>query len=205
MVQTCGQGDCFRVGPVCEGGVLKTCAAGDGTTEVADGRDNDCDGAVDDGVDCRLPDGGTSRVQSCYSYSGAGVNPSLPCRYGLQRCQEDGGWGALIRDVAVILLIVLGIHSCVAKPFYIPSDSMMPALRNGDRLIVSKYPYGWSYASVSFHLAPKFDGRLLAKLPQRGDIVVLEHPATRIDYIKRVIGLPGDTIELRPVMSGGTA
>ncbi|PZQ22182.1 MAG: signal peptidase I [Sphingopyxis macrogoltabida] len=111
--------------------------------------------------------------------------------------RDEGGWGKLIRDIIVILLLVLGIHSCVAKPFYIPSDSMMPVLRNGDRLIVSKYPYGWSYASVSFHLAPKMAGRLFARLPQRGDIVVLEHPATRIDYIKRVIGLPGDTIELR--------
>ncbi|KTE20172.1 S26 family signal peptidase [Sphingopyxis sp. H050] len=110
---------------------------------------------------------------------------------------EETSWGKLIRDVVVILLLVLGIHSCVAKPFYIPSDSMMPALHNGDRLIVSKYPYGWSYASVSFHLAPKVEGRLFGKLPERGDIVVLEHPESRIDYIKRVIGLPGDTIELR--------
>src|SRR3546814_16507420 len=74
---------------------------------------------------------------------------------------------------------------------------MMPTLRNGDQLIVSKYPYGWSYASVSFHLAPKLKGRLFGTLPKRGDIVVLEHPVPRIDYIKRVIGLPGNTIELR--------
>lgn len=111
--------------------------------------------------------------------------------------QDEGSWGKLIRDIVMILLLVLGIHSCVAKPFYIPSDSMMPILRNGDRLIVSKYPYGWSYSSVSFHLAPKFAGRLFGKLPERGDIVVLEHPDNRIDYIKRVIGLPGDTIQLK--------
>ncbi|AJA08260.1 peptidase S26A, signal peptidase I [Sphingopyxis fribergensis] len=113
------------------------------------------------------------------------------------KAKGDESWGKLIRDIVVILLLVLGIHSCIAKPFYIPSDSMMPALRNGDRLIVSKYPYGWSYSSVSFHLAPKVEGRLFGKLPERGDIVVLEHPVTRIDYIKRVIGLPGDTIQLR--------
>ncbi|ABF53124.1 signal peptidase I [Sphingopyxis alaskensis] len=113
-----------------------------------------------------------------------------------KKTKDDGSWGKLIRDIAVILLLVLAIHSCVAKPFYIPSDSMMPILRNGDRLIVSKYPYGWSYASVSFHLAPKMEGRLFGRLPERGDIVVLEHPLTRVDYIKRVIGLPGDTIQL---------
>src|SRR3546814_6129545 len=114
-----------------------------------------------------------------------------------KKAADEGSWGKLVRDIVVILLLVLGIHSCVAKPFYIPSDSMMPTLRNGDQLIVSKYPYGWSYASVSFHLAPKVKGRLFGTLPKRGDIVVLEHPVTRIDYIKRVIGLPGDTIELR--------
>lgn len=111
--------------------------------------------------------------------------------------QEDGGWLRLLRDLVVIVGIVMLIHSCVAKPFYIPSPSMMPILRSGDRLIVSKYPYGWSYASVSFHLAPKMDGRLWGKLPRRGDIVVFENPVTRIDMIKRVIGLPGDRIAMR--------
>src|SRR3546814_2786386 len=95
-----------------------------------------------------------------------------------KKARDDGGWGNLIRDVVVILLLVLGIHSCVAKPFYIPSDSMMPILRNGDRLIVSKYPYGWSYSSVSFHLASKVEGRIFGTLHERGDIVVLEHPLT---------------------------
>lgn len=113
------------------------------------------------------------------------------------KAADEGSMLKLLRDIVVILILVLGIHSCVAKPFYIPSNSMMPILRNGDRLIVSKYPYGWSYASVSFHLAPKKPGRWFGKLPERGDIVVLEHPVTRVDYIKRVIGLPGDTIELR--------
>jgi signal peptidase I len=103
----------------------------------------------------------------------------------------------ILRDIIVILALVVGIHTIIAKPFYIPSESMMPILRNGDRLVVSKWPYGWSYASVSFQLAPKMQGRIWGKLPERGDIVVLEHPEQRIDYIKRVIGLPGDTIEMR--------
>lgn len=103
----------------------------------------------------------------------------------------------LVRDIILILAVVLGIHTIIAKPFYIPSESMMPLLRNGDRLVVSKWPYGWSYSSVSFHLSPKFAGRLWGHLPERGDIVVLEHPDKRIDYIKRVIGLPGDSVEMR--------
>lgn len=103
----------------------------------------------------------------------------------------------ILRDIIVILTLVVGIHTIIAKPFYIPSESMMPLLRNGDRLVVSKWPYGWSYASVSFHLAPRMQGRIWGKLPTRGDIVVLEHPEQRVDYIKRVIGLPGDTIEMQ--------
>ena len=113
------------------------------------------------------------------------------------KAADEGSMLKLLRDIVVILILVLGIHSCVAKPFYIPSDSMMPILRNGDRLIVSKYPYGWSYASASFHLLPKMEGRIFAKLPERGDIVVLEHPVNRADYIKRVIGLPGETVEAK--------
>lgn len=103
----------------------------------------------------------------------------------------------ILRDIIVILTLVVGIHTIIAKPFYIPSESMMPLLRNGDRLVVSKWPYGWSYASVSFHLAPQMQGRLWGKLPERGDVVVLEHPQQRVDYIKRVIGLPGDIVEMR--------
>ena len=96
-----------------------------------------------------------------------------------------------------MLLAVLGVHSFVAKPFYIPSESMMPALLKGDRLVVTKYPYGWSWVSPSFHIFPHWDGRLLGKMPERGDIVIVTPPGQSDDYIKRVIGLPGDTIEVR--------
>ena len=95
-----------------------------------------------------------------------------------------------------LALAVLSFHSFVAKPFYIPSESMMPVLLKGDRLVVSKYPYGWSWVSVSFHLLPERRGRVLPKTPQRGDIVILSPPGVKVDYIKRVIGLPGDTIEV---------
>src|SRR3546814_20410851 len=74
---------------------------------------------------------------------------------------------------------------------------MMPRLLVGDRLVVSKYPYGWSYVSPSFHVLSPIKGRLLGRLPERGDIVIVTPRGKSSDYIKRVIGLPGDTLELR--------
>ena len=102
-----------------------------------------------------------------------------------------------IKGLLWVLLAVLAFHSFVAKPFYIPSESMMPGLLKGDRLVVSKYPYGWSWVSPSFHIFPHWEGRLLGKLPKRGDIVIVTPPGQSDDYIKRVIGLPGDTVEVR--------
>jgi signal peptidase I len=106
-------------------------------------------------------------------------------------------WLAEIRGLALMLLAVLAFHSLVAKPFYIPSTSMMPTLWVGDRLVVSKYPYGWSWASASFHLLPRGDWRVWAATPEYGDIVIPVHPIRDEDYIKRVVALPGDTIEVR--------
>jgi signal peptidase I len=111
--------------------------------------------------------------------------------------KPEGGWLAELRNLGVLLLIVFAIHSFIAKPFYIPSASMMPVLLQGDRLVVSKYPYGWSYASVSFHLMPEFRGRLFGRDPQYGDIVIVEPNGVREDYIKRIVGLPGDVVEMR--------
>jgi signal peptidase I len=101
-----------------------------------------------------------------------------------------------IRGLLWVLLAVLAFHSLVAKPFYIPSESMMPGLLTGDRLVVTKYPYGWSWVSPSFHVLPPLHGRLLGRMPQRGDVVIVTPPGTRTDYIKRVIGLPGDTLRM---------
>jgi signal peptidase I len=94
------------------------------------------------------------------------------------------------------LLAVLAFHSFIAKPFYIPSESMMPGLLTGDRLVVTKYPYGWSWVSPSFHIFPHWKGRLFGRMPKRGDIVIVTPPGTTSDYIKRVIGLPGDTLSM---------
>jgi signal peptidase I len=106
-------------------------------------------------------------------------------------------WWSEVKGVFWLIMAVLAFHSFVAKPFYIPSESMMPGLLKGDRLVVTKYPYGWSFVSPTFHLLPFMQGRILGKLPERGDVVIASPPGVKQDYIKRVIGLPGDRIEVR--------
>jgi len=116
-----------------------------------------------------------------------------------ENAAKTRGGSAVWREVKGffwLALAVLSFHSFVAKPFYIPSESMMPVLLKGDRLVVSKFPYGWSWVSVSFHLLPERPGRILPKTPQRGDIVILSPPGRNEDWIKRVIGLPGDTVRV---------
>ena len=136
-----------------------------------------------------------------------------------QDAKQDGG-SALWREIkglAWVILAVLGFHSFIAKPFYIPSESMMPALLKGDRLVVSKYAYGWSFVSPTIPnpaailrtmvlrgpaepwgvTLPFMSGRLFGRMPERGDVVIVTPPGANEDYIKRVIGLPGDTIQVR--------
>lgn len=119
-----------------------------------------------------------------------------PPPVGPVRKKERTDWWGEIRALLLLVLAVLAFHSFVAKPFYIPSESMMPGLLVGDRLVVSKYPYGWSWVSPSFHIFPRWSGRLWGALPQRGDVVIVTPPGGSSDYIKRVIGLPGDTIQV---------
>lgn len=113
-----------------------------------------------------------------------------------KKTKKKVNWIAEIRGLALMLLGVLAFHSLVAKPFYIPSASMVPNLMVGDRLIVSKYPYGWSWVSVSFHLLPRGTWRIAPSTPQYGDIVVPVPPDRDEDYIKRVVALPGDRIAI---------
>ncbi|HYI49652.1 MAG TPA: signal peptidase I [Allosphingosinicella sp.] len=110
--------------------------------------------------------------------------------------KKKGHWLDDLKAILWLILAVLTFHSCVAKPFYIPSESMMPGLLKGDRLVVSKYPYGWSWVSPSFHIFPQWQGRIWGEMPRRGDIVIVTPPGESSDYIKRVIGLPGDTIQV---------
>ena len=110
---------------------------------------------------------------------------------------EKINWLAEIRGLALMLLAVLAFHSFIAKPFYIPSQSMMPNLLVGDRLVVSKYPYGWSWVSASFHILPRSDWRIWPATPEYGDIVIPVPPNKDEDYIKRVVALPGDRIAVK--------
>jgi len=110
-----------------------------------------------------------------------------------------GGWRAEAKGALWLLAGVFAFQSSIAKAFYIPSESMMPGLIKGDHLVVSKYAYGWSWASPPFHILPHFERRLLGRMPERGDVVIVSRPDKAEDLIKRVIGLPGDTVEV----SGG--
>ncbi len=111
--------------------------------------------------------------------------------------KKPTNWANEIWQLFLLVLAVLGVHSLVAKPFYIPSGSMLPSLLIGDRLIVSKFPYGYSYLSPSLNVLPEMPGRIFGHLPARGDIAVIKSPRDKSDYIKRVIGLPGDTVQMR--------
>ena len=101
-----------------------------------------------------------------------------------------------IKTIIYALIIALIIRSFLFQPFYIPSSSMEPNLLVGDRLFVSKYSYGYSRHSLPF--SPNLTNkRYFSKNPERGDVVVFKTPAdNRTDYIKRLIGLPGDTLQI---------
>ena len=100
-----------------------------------------------------------------------------------------------IKTLFYALIIAVIIRSLLIQPFYIPSSSMEPNLLVGDRLFVTKYSYGYSKHSFPFS-PPLFEGRLMFSKPKKGDVIVFKTPAdNRTDYIKRLIGLPGDQIQ----------
>lgn len=99
--------------------------------------------------------------------------------------------------VVYAILIALGVRTVAYEPFNIPSGSMIPTLLIGDYLFVSKFSYGYSRHSLPFSM-PLIPGRILFEEPERGDVVVFKLPAdNKTDYIKRIIGLPGDTVQLK--------
>ncbi len=106
--------------------------------------------------------------------------------------KEDSFFVFLLKLVTIVVIF----RSFIFSPFSIPSESMLPRLQNGDYLLAAKWPYGYSKYSLPFS-APLIPGRLFASQPERGDVVIFKAPpANDTDYIKRVIGLPGDTLQM---------
>ena len=109
--------------------------------------------------------------------------------------KEESFWDT-IKTIVYAILIAVFIRTFFFEPFKIPSGSMYPTLYVGDFLFVSKYTYGYSKHSLPFSM-PLWEGRIYSDEPQRGDVVVFKYPEdNKKDYIKRVIGLPGDRIKL---------
>src|SRR3954468_16265414 len=110
--------------------------------------------------------------------------------------RKEGGLVESARVLVQALLIAMVIRTLLFQPFNIPSGSMKATLLVGDYLFVSQYSYGYSHYSLPFS-PPLFSGRIFGSMPARGDVVVFRLPRdTSVDYIKRVIGLPGDHIQM---------
>lgn len=110
---------------------------------------------------------------------------------------ERGGVAETLKTLLFAVVVALGIRTVAYEPFSVPSESMLPTLEVGDYFLVSKYAYGYSHHSLPFSL-PLFDGRLFARAPARGDIVVFKLPSDGItDYVKRLVGLPGDRVQVK--------
>jgi signal peptidase I len=112
------------------------------------------------------------------------------------RAQAKGGIAETVKTVVYALLIAGVFRTLFFQPFWIPSGSMKDTLLIGDFLFVNKMAYGYSRYSCPFGLCP-FSGRILAGEPERGDVVVFRHPVNGSDFIKRLIGLPGDTVQMK--------
>jgi len=111
--------------------------------------------------------------------------------------KKSGGLGETVSVVVQALLLALVIRTLLFQPFSIPSGSMRPTLLEGDYLFVTKWAYGYSHYSLPF--SPDiFSGRIWGAEPKRGDVVVFKFPPNpSVDYIKRVVGLPGDRIQMK--------
>ncbi|MGB3555739.1 MAG: signal peptidase I [Jannaschia sp.] len=109
--------------------------------------------------------------------------------------KKEGPWET-VKTVFWALVIAGIFRTLFFQPFWIPSGSMKDTLLIGDFLFVNKMAYGYSRHSCPFSICP-FSGRLLGSEPERGDVIVFRHPVTSDDFIKRLIGLPGDTVQVR--------
>ncbi|MEO0033461.1 MAG: signal peptidase [Pseudomonadota bacterium] len=119
--------------------------------------------------------------------------PASPAPASARKEKKEDSFGVFL----IKLVLIVGIfRSFIFSPFNIPSESMLPRLENGDYLLAAKWPFGYSKYSLPFSL-PLLPSRILAGQPKRGDVVIFKAPpGNDVDYIKRVIGLPGDTIQM---------
>jgi signal peptidase I len=114
--------------------------------------------------------------------------------------QESGARRLLpaVGQIVVVIVVALLARTVAAEAFYVPSGSMQPTLLIGDELVVSKFPYGYSRYSMPLALGPSSPERFLGRMPQRGDVVVFRLPSDPSQtYVKRVVGVPGDRIQMR--------
>jgi signal peptidase I len=112
------------------------------------------------------------------------------------KTKTEGGLMETVKTIVYALLIAGVFRTLFFQPFWIPSGSMKDTLLIGDFLFVNKMAYGYSRYSCPFGLCP-FPGRILFSEPERGDVVVFRHPVNGADFIKRLIGLPGDTVQMK--------
>jgi signal peptidase I len=132
----------------------------------------------------------TTTSENRDGFDGTGVEPAV----GGKSSSEWREYGTFLLKLALFVFI---LRSFIVSPFNIPSESMQPRLLIGDYLLVAKWPYGYSRYGMPFSL-PIIPGRIFASQPERGDVVVFKAPPSlKDDYIKRVIGLPGDVIQMR--------
>ena len=125
------------------------------------------------------------------------TDPGAAGKAAKSAADQGGGFGETIKIIFQAFLIALVIRTLFFQPFSIPSGSMKDTLLVGDFLFVSKFSYGYSKHSFPFSFPP-FSGRIWAGAPERGDVAVFKLPADgKTDYIKRVIGLPGDTVQVQ--------
>ncbi|MGE0668019.1 MAG: signal peptidase I [Sphingomonadales bacterium] len=115
---------------------------------------------------------------------------------GKSKDKEKSAFSEFVSTIVVAVLIALGFRTIAYEPFNIPSGSMYPTLYIGDYLLVSKFSYGYSQHSLPWSFIP-FDGRILEREVTRGDVAVFKRPYdNKTDFIKRIVGLPGDKIEM---------
>jgi signal peptidase I len=111
---------------------------------------------------------------------------------------KSSGWRAQVAQLAAIVLVVFLAKGALAEPFYVPSGSMEPTLQIGDAILASKFAYGYSSASLPIQINLPETRRVFGETPKRGDVVVFRWPGDRSQaWVKRVVGLPGDRIQMR--------